>query len=370
MSAAACAASSSRPRTSRPGKTTVAIGLAAALRAPRARGPDVQEGPGLHRPDVAHRREPAAAAATSTRTSPTTTEIRATLPPPRRRRRRRAGRGQQGALRRRSRSTAATAMPRWRRCSALPVVLVLDARGMTRGIAPLILGYQAFDRDAPHRRRDPQPAGRQPARGEAARGDRALHRRAGARRRPPRSPARDRRATPRPDAVQRNGRRGRATSRDIAAPIARQVDVDRLLRASPPIARPRARAGGDRAPRRRRPEDSDIRIGIAQDRAFGFYYADDLDALRAAGATLVAFDTLADAQLPDVDALFIGGGFPELLRARARGQRRAARRASAPRSTPGLPVYAECGGLMYLARSLTRRRAHVPDGRRDSRATS
>ena len=64
----------------------------------------------------------------------------------------------------------------------LPVVLVLDARGMTRGIAPLILGYQAFDRVDPHRRRDPEPAGRRAPRSQAARGDRALHRRAGARR--------------------------------------------------------------------------------------------------------------------------------------------------------------------------------------------
>ena len=64
-----------------------------------------------------------------------------------------------------------------------PVVLVIDARGMTRGIAPLILGYQAFDREHPHRRRDPEPARGLAPRSQAARGDPALHRRAGARRR-------------------------------------------------------------------------------------------------------------------------------------------------------------------------------------------
>jgi cobyrinic acid a,c-diamide synthase len=97
---------------------------------------------------------------------------------------------------------------------------------------------------------------------------------------------------------------------------------------------------------------SDIRIGIAQDRAFGFYYADDLDALRAAGAALIPFDTLADAHLPDVDALVIGGGFPELF-ARELEANAALRTRIGAAIDAGLPVYAECGGLMYLARSLT-----------------
>ncbi len=95
-----------------------------------------------------------------------------------------------------------------------------------------------------------------------------------------------------------------------------------------------------------------LRIGIARDRAFGFYYADDLDAFREAGATLVAIDTLNDAGLPDVDGLFIGGGFPEVhgaALAANTGLRESLRRAI----DGGLPVYAECGGLMFLARSLT-----------------
>jgi cobyrinic acid a,c-diamide synthase len=93
-------------------------------------------------------------------------------------------------------------------------------------------------------------------------------------------------------------------------------------------------------------------VGIARDRAFGFYYPDDLEALERAGAELLFFDTLRDARLPRVDGLIIGGGFPEVfmreLEANAglRGEILAAIEA-------GMPAYAECGGLMYLARSLS-----------------
>ncbi|RPH62294.1 MAG: cobyrinic acid a,c-diamide synthase, partial [Burkholderiales bacterium] len=98
--------------------------------------------------------------------------------------------------------------------------------------------------------------------------------------------------------------------------------------------------------------DAPIRIGLAHDEAFGFYYADDLEALQAAGAELVRFDTLRDTALPEVDALFIGGGFPEALAARL-ADNVSLRRSLREHIDGGLPVYAECGGLMYLARSIT-----------------
>ncbi|MGI9334337.1 MAG: cobyrinate a,c-diamide synthase, partial [Gammaproteobacteria bacterium] len=83
----------------------------------------------------------------------------------------------------------------------------------------------------------------------------------------------------------------------------------------------------------------------------GFYYPDDLARFHTAGAELVAFDTLNDTRLPDVDALLLGGGFPEvhLDRLEANVELRSAIRSAI---AGGLPVYAECGGLMYLARQI------------------
>ncbi len=95
-----------------------------------------------------------------------------------------------------------------------------------------------------------------------------------------------------------------------------------------------------------------VRIGLAQDRAFSFYYPDNLEALQAAGAELVPFDTLTDSCLPDVDGLYLGGGFPEVFMDELAANE-SLRREMREAIEDGLPVYAECGGLMYLARSLT-----------------
>jgi len=106
------------------------------------------------------------------------------------------------------------------------------------------------------------------------------------------------------------------------------------------------------APPAPRPTVSDpVRIGVARDAAFGFYYPDDLERLEAAGAELVPFDALHDSALPPLDGLFIGGGFPET---RMEGLEANAPLRSAIREAidAGMPVYAECGGLMYLTRGI------------------
>ncbi|MFM2068210.1 MAG: cobyrinic acid a,c-diamide synthase, partial [Pseudomonadota bacterium] len=95
-----------------------------------------------------------------------------------------------------------------------------------------------------------------------------------------------------------------------------------------------------------------LRIAIARDRAFAFYYPDDLEAFAAQGAELVAFDSLRDTDLPpDVDGLFIGGGFPEQLMDELAANT-TLRGAIKRRIEAGLPTQVECGGLMVLSRAI------------------
>lgn len=92
-----------------------------------------------------------------------------------------------------------------------------------------------------------------------------------------------------------------------------------------------------------------VRIGVAMDPAFCFYYQENLDLLRAAGADLVFFSPLNDP-LPPVDAVYLGGGYPELhAEALSRAACTAALRKAA---SDGMPVLGECGGLLYLCESL------------------
>ena len=232
---------------------------------------------------------------------------------------------------------------------ALPVVLVVDARGMTRGVAPLVLGYRAFDRDL-------NIAGVILNQVGGARHEAKLRMVLeqytdvpvlGAVHQDPRIAIVERHLGLMPSNEAADAVRLVA---DIGATIERQVDVDRLLQIAADV--PALRAAATFEASVPNPVESDIRIGIPQDRAFGFYYADDLDALRAAGAALVRFDALADAQVPNVDALFIGGGFPE-VHARELEANVALRTRIRNLIDAGLPVYAECGGLMYLARSIS-----------------
>ncbi|GAB6192287.1 cobyrinate a,c-diamide synthase [Desulfocastanea catecholica] len=94
-----------------------------------------------------------------------------------------------------------------------------------------------------------------------------------------------------------------------------------------------------------------IRIGILQDAAFQFYYSENLEALEKAGGELVLLNALSDSELPQLDGLYIGGGFPE-TNARELAANTAFRLAVREAAECGLPIYAECGGLMYLGSSI------------------
>jgi len=226
-----------------------------------------------------------------------------------------------------------------------PVVLVIDTVGTTRGIAPLLVGYQAFD----------------PAVNIAG----VILNKVGG----PRHEAKLRAAVEAYTDIPVIGAIGKHAELEIGerhlglttpeetgafkAQIARigeivggsvNLDTLRCIAAKAPTllaSQPPSIATGPK-----------VKIAIARDAAFGFYYADDLEALKAAGADLVFFNTLSDARLPEADGLFIGGGFPEtqMQKLEANGALRADIKA---KIEAGLPTYAECGGLMYLCKSLT-----------------
>jgi cobyrinic acid a,c-diamide synthase len=136
----------------------------------------------------------------------------------------------------------------------------------------------------------------------------------------------------------------------LADQIERAFDVDALLAAGRGAPN---RSSGERALFPTSPRPISVTIGIAEDEAFGFYYEDNLDLLRAWGAELVSFSPLRDRALPaGIGAVYLGGGFPELhAEALARNTRmlESVRRAA----SEGLPIYAECGGMMYLSQGIT-----------------
>jgi cobyrinic acid a,c-diamide synthase len=95
----------------------------------------------------------------------------------------------------------------------------------------------------------------------------------------------------------------------------------------------------------------DLRVGILQDNSFWFYYPENLQQLKDLGATLIPIDSIRERRFPDLDALYIGGGFPE-TQAQGLADNITFKESLKQAIEAGLPVYAECGGLMYLGRHL------------------
>ncbi|MFQ5969283.1 MAG: cobyrinate a,c-diamide synthase [Nitrososphaerales archaeon] len=93
-------------------------------------------------------------------------------------------------------------------------------------------------------------------------------------------------------------------------------------------------------------------IAVALDDSFNFYYADNLDILRSLGADLQFFSPVNDKTIPDADGLYLGGGFPEVLADKLE-QNSSMLNSIRKVASDGMPIYAECGGLMYLTRSIT-----------------
>jgi len=227
----------------------------------------------------------------------------------------------------------------------VPVMLVVNARGMARSAAALVKGYAEFD---PELRLDSvlfnmtgSPAhGQILAQAMEGRGVKVLG------------------SLPRqPDLPLPSRHLGLVTADDLdrreerlnslADWVERCIDLDAFLEALPECNLPSLSDGGVRMP--------EIRIGYARDRAFCFYYEENLRMLRQAGAELVPFSPLHDTNLPPaLKGLYLGGGYPELHAAEL-----AANTAMLGKirdfCQSGKPVYAECGGFMYLMKSLRTR---------------
>ncbi len=227
-----------------------------------------------------------------------------------------------------------------------PVILVLDARGMTRGIAPLVLGYQQFDSEVNIAGVILNQVGGSRHEGKLRRimehyTDVAV---LGAVQRDPALDLEERHLGLMPS---NEDHLASEKIISIGNAIAEQVNLDRVLEIaqqatlpSPPIQTITINT-----------QQKKVRLGIAQDAAFGFYYPSDLQALRDAGADLIPINTLKETQLPEIDGLFIGGGFPEtqMQALEANHQLRSEIRQAIEN---GLPCYAECGGLMYLSQAI------------------
>jgi cobyrinic acid a,c-diamide synthase len=94
-----------------------------------------------------------------------------------------------------------------------------------------------------------------------------------------------------------------------------------------------------------------VRVGVLRDSAFTFYYPENLEAIERAGGTIESISPLADTGVGDIDVLYVGGGFPETHAAALSGNRELLGRLR-ERARAGMPVYAECGGLMYVSAGL------------------
>ncbi len=138
---------------------------------------------------------------------------------------------------------------------------------------------------------------------------------------------------------------------EAAAVVEQSVGVDRLLAVADTARQLSIEARWEHLENQASSDPSPVRIGVLRDSAFQFYYPENLEAFSRNGARLVEISALAPETLPELDGLYIGGGFPE-THAERLAENIVFKRSLQAAVRKGLPVYAECGGLMYLSRSL------------------
>ncbi len=130
----------------------------------------------------------------------------------------------------------------------------------------------------------------------------------------------------------------------LADTAAEHLDLERIQEIMAPIGKPKTVSLSEK------PQNK-LRIGLLMDAAFQFYYSENLEALEQEGAELIALNAMEEKNLPKLDGLYIGGGFPETS-ARALAANSSFRDSVRAAAEAGLPIYAECGGLIYLGESI------------------
>ena len=132
----------------------------------------------------------------------------------------------------------------------------------------------------------------------------------------------------------------------LAETATEHLDLDRIQEIMAPIGERKVIA------EKQEPEnEKKLRIGVLMDTAFQFYYSENLETLEQTGAELIAINAMEEEILPELDGLYIGGGFPETS-AKALAANISFRNSVKAAAERGLPIYAECGGLIYLGESI------------------
>ncbi|MBF0368120.1 MAG: cobyrinate a,c-diamide synthase [Magnetococcales bacterium] len=230
-----------------------------------------------------------------------------------------------------------------------PILLVVNCQGMARSVAPLVLGHLDFPggeqiggvilnnvatpRQEDKLRRVLEQYSRVPVLGVLPRSSEVVI---------------DERHLGLVPVGEKESLASRVTA--IGQHVARHLDLDQILDLAKG-AGAYSWPGASNSPVLPVATPPKVRIAIATDQAFSFYYPENLAALRAAGAELIPFSFLKDSALPPVDGLYIGGGFPEMFM-ESLSANRALMGQIKGAVEAGFPVYAECGGLMVLAEKI------------------
>ena len=225
------------------------------------------------------------------------------------------------------------------------VLLVIDCSGITRGIAPLLSGYENFDKKIKYKGVILNKIASDRHEGKIIN---AIHEYTnldviGSVHKNTKLDIMEQQLGLEPTFLNNSTNK---VIKSISSVIKSSVDIDRLIKRN--IKNKKTDKTIIKLTRKR---FCDLKIGIAKDNAFGFYYADDIEKLKSYGVQIKYFNTLKDKSLPKVDGVLIGGGFPENV-ADKLSKNISMKKSVKSFIDSNMPIYVECGGLMYLSKSI------------------